>query len=230
MASTEDRIEVVQVGVQGPPGAGLGSHEDEDQTLMHVRQVTSTTRPAAPIEGQVIYETDTNLYKIYSGTAWVDYPTAIKAPSFRAYRNSTQSLASGTTNTRLQIDTVGFDPFGGYDTVNFEYVIPAGYDNTVWVFVAQVNWASLNNPDDGDYRRVDIKFDSGSGDTANARTQLWPPDNVQMYQQVTAIQPRNSGDKVYVVVGQESAGAAANNIQGGSASTFFTGYCIGRQT
>ena len=32
---------------------------------------TSTTRPAAPFEGQTIYETDTDLVKSYNGTSWV---------------------------------------------------------------------------------------------------------------------------------------------------------------
>ena len=32
---------------------------------------TSTTRPAAPFEGQTIYETDTDLVKSYNGSSWV---------------------------------------------------------------------------------------------------------------------------------------------------------------
>jgi hypothetical protein len=32
---------------------------------------TSTTRPASPYEGQVIYETDTNTLAVYDGTGWV---------------------------------------------------------------------------------------------------------------------------------------------------------------
>lgn len=38
---------------------------------------TSTTRPASPYEGQVIYETDTDLLRVYNGTAWrtVSYNT-----------------------------------------------------------------------------------------------------------------------------------------------------------
>jgi len=32
---------------------------------------TSTTRPASPYEGQVIYETDTDRYLIYNGSSWV---------------------------------------------------------------------------------------------------------------------------------------------------------------
>jgi hypothetical protein len=33
-------------------------------------QCTSTTRPAAPWGGQMIFETDTKLLRIWNGTAW----------------------------------------------------------------------------------------------------------------------------------------------------------------
>ena len=36
----------------------------------HIDIVTSTTRPSAPSEGQIIYETDTNLYFGWNGSAW----------------------------------------------------------------------------------------------------------------------------------------------------------------
>lgn len=36
----------------------------------HVEIVTSSTRPSSPSEGQIIYETDTNLYFGWNGSAW----------------------------------------------------------------------------------------------------------------------------------------------------------------
>lgn len=36
---------------------------------------TSSTRPASPYEGQVIYETDTDRTLVWNGTAWVDVST-----------------------------------------------------------------------------------------------------------------------------------------------------------
>lgn len=38
--------------------------------------VTSSTRPASPYNGQLIYETDTRKVYIYNGTSWVEQPTA----------------------------------------------------------------------------------------------------------------------------------------------------------
>lgn len=40
--------------------------------LSGVAVCTSTSRPAAPYAGQEIFETDTNLLKVWSGTAWED--------------------------------------------------------------------------------------------------------------------------------------------------------------
>lgn len=37
---------------------------------------TSSTRPASPYNGQLIYETDTRKVYIYNGTSWVEQPTA----------------------------------------------------------------------------------------------------------------------------------------------------------
>ena len=39
-------------------------------SVEHIDIVTSTTRPSAPSEGQIIYETDTNLYFGWNGSAW----------------------------------------------------------------------------------------------------------------------------------------------------------------
>ena len=41
------------------------------QSIVRPGVCTSTTRPASPYDGQMIYETDTNLVKVYEGAAWV---------------------------------------------------------------------------------------------------------------------------------------------------------------
>lgn len=40
------------------------------QSLVRPGVCTSSTRPASPFEGQVIYETDTDLVSVYNGSAW----------------------------------------------------------------------------------------------------------------------------------------------------------------
>ncbi len=62
---------------------------------------TSTTRPTAPYEGQVIYETDTDLVLIHNGTAFVEINSALtKAP------RGIIALASATTNATCTTETV----------------------------------------------------------------------------------------------------------------------------
>lgn len=41
------------------------------QSIIKSGVCTSTTRPASPYEGQLIYETDTDCIVFYNGTAWV---------------------------------------------------------------------------------------------------------------------------------------------------------------
>lgn len=51
---------------------GVLTSSDVNTFLMRqaVITCTSSTRPASPSEGMTIYETDTNLYAFYTGTAW----------------------------------------------------------------------------------------------------------------------------------------------------------------
>ena len=45
-------------------------NEHVNTEVVHVDIVTSSTRPSSPSEGQIIYETDTNLYYGWNGTSW----------------------------------------------------------------------------------------------------------------------------------------------------------------
>jgi hypothetical protein len=53
---------------------GVLTSSDVNTFLMRQSVITCTaaTRPASPNEGMLIYETDTDLFKVYSGTAWGD--------------------------------------------------------------------------------------------------------------------------------------------------------------
>lgn len=53
---------------------GVLTSSDVNTFLMRqaVITCTSSTRPASPSEGMTIYETDTDRYKTYSGSAWED--------------------------------------------------------------------------------------------------------------------------------------------------------------
>lgn len=70
------------------------------QSLVRPGVCTSSTRPASPFEGQVIYETDTKKIQIYNGTAWVTTNDANQTP-FSSWTAYTPVLTASTTNPTL---------------------------------------------------------------------------------------------------------------------------------
>lgn len=77
---------------------------------------TSSTRPAAPFDGQKIYETDTDLEWVWDGSSWT--PPEVQTPSVHVYRNtagpawySGLSIGSHVTFTTVEHDNDGmYDP------------------------------------------------------------------------------------------------------------------------
>ena len=59
---------------------------------------TSTTRPSNPFEGQMIYETDTDLTYIYGGTAWQQVSGGSAVGNSGLVYVSTTSLSAFSTN------------------------------------------------------------------------------------------------------------------------------------
>lgn len=74
---------------------GVLTSSDMNTFLMRQTVITCTaaTRPTSPNEGMTIYETDTDLYKTYSGTAWED---GFKSGAWITYTPSVLSRGSGT--------------------------------------------------------------------------------------------------------------------------------------
>ena len=67
---------------------------------------TSSTRPASPFEGQMIYETDTDLVLVWSGSAWVEIASMLtKAP--RGIMAFTESTSSDATITSEEVQITG---------------------------------------------------------------------------------------------------------------------------
>lgn len=67
------------------------------QSLVRPGVCTSSTRPASPFEGQVIYETDTNQTLVYSGSAWVmiadiDNPPALHLIANKSFTTSSEEI------------------------------------------------------------------------------------------------------------------------------------------
>lgn len=71
---------------------------------------TSSTRPASPYNGQLIYETDTRKVYIHNGTSWVEQPTAGMVDAkgdllVGTAADTAARLAAGSNNTVLVADS-----------------------------------------------------------------------------------------------------------------------------
>lgn len=92
MTATESRTSALEVVAHQHPGRVGG-----------VFLCTSGTRPANPTEGFTVYETDTNVYSYWDGSAWV---TVLDPAASRVY------TAKGTTQVTNSSSTVGSDITG----------------------------------------------------------------------------------------------------------------------
>ena len=128
---------------------------------------TSTTRPASPFDGMVIYETDTDKVAVYDASAWV-YKTGTTAPSAPGLTFiSTTTITSQTSVAFDNLFTstydnylVMFDNFAGstsadlrlqfrtagpttISTSYYSAIDGYGYDGTAMTAKRQSNAASL---------------------------------------------------------------------------------------
>jgi hypothetical protein len=76
---------------------GVLTSSDVNTFLMRQSVITCTaaTRPASPNEGMLIYETDTDLFKVYSGTAWVDMGEFVSG-AWISFTPTIRSFGAGT--------------------------------------------------------------------------------------------------------------------------------------
>ncbi len=65
---------------------------------------TSSTRPASPVEGQTIYETDTDRQLVWNGSAWLAPSVTYRPPSVKLERLSGQVISDANTATILWDD------------------------------------------------------------------------------------------------------------------------------
>ena len=95
-----------------------------------VQFVTSTTRPSPATEGQIVYETDTNLYFGYNGSDWVSVGGGAKGGGTNQvfYENETNVTDDYTINTGFNAMSAGPITVDGGVTVT----VP---DGSVWTVV-----------------------------------------------------------------------------------------------
>ena len=65
------------------------------QSIVRPGVCTSSTRPASPYDGQVIYETDTDLVRIWNGSTWVPQGSTIQQIQY--YQSTSQVQFTSST-------------------------------------------------------------------------------------------------------------------------------------
>ena len=114
---------------------------------------TSTTRPTAPYEGQMIYETDTDMVAIWNGTAW--RYIAATTPT----QGSVLQVVTGNTSTGVANNTSTYADSGLSATIT-----PKSTSNRILVQVFQ--FFGKNNSDAEN--RVQVKLVRNSTDLINS--------------------------------------------------------------
>lgn len=78
------------------------------QSLVRPGVCTSSTRPASPFEGQVIYETDTDLVQVYNGSGWYSLGRVVPSTSGTVLQVvSTHKTDTFTTTSTTYTDITG---------------------------------------------------------------------------------------------------------------------------
>jgi len=93
-----------------------------------VQVTTSSARPSSPAEGMVIYETDTNRFMVWDGTAWVRFSwSKTSSRTGCSVRKTTNSgaMTSGSSYS-TSFDTEDYDSDGFITVSSGTITIPTG--------------------------------------------------------------------------------------------------------
>ena len=118
---------------------------------------TSTTRPEAPFNGQVIYETDTKQTLVWQGTAWVMLTDADQPPGLQLVKS--QAVGTGVSSVTVT------DAFSA-DYANYRIIVEGGTQSAVSPVVS-FQLASGGVASTANYYATFI-FTAYSGSTFNA--------------------------------------------------------------
>lgn len=120
---------------------------------------TSTTRPASPYDGQVIYETDTDKVAVYDSSSWV-YKTGTShvAPALIQVVPTSVAVTGGSATG--SVDTNGNITFALATGIIINGIFSASYD----YYHMRVSITACSGNDDN----VEIRYTTGG--TANANT------------------------------------------------------------
>lgn len=125
---------------------------------------TSSNRPANPYDGMMIYETDTNLVRIWNGTAW-------KTLSYSDYTSGSVIQVQSTTKTDTQtLATATYTDITGLSVS----ITPTSTSSKVLVS-ANITAYAQTNASQGFIRLVRDSTAIGIGTAAGSRVQATAP-------------------------------------------------------
>ena len=126
--------------------------------------VTSSNRPANPYDGMMIYETDTNLVRIWNGTTW-------KTLSYSDYTNGSVIQVQSTTKT----DTQTFTTATYTDITGLSVSITPTATSSKVLVSANITAYAQTNSTQGFIRLVRDSTAIGVGTAAGSRVQATAP-------------------------------------------------------
>lgn len=133
------------------------------QSLVRPGVCTSSTRPASPFEGQVIYETDTDKVLAYNGSAWEEYRKAGAGQVLQVVSTTKTDAFSVSVNAGASADVTGLSAS----------ITPSSTSNKILVIV-NIHGASFLAASIGSiqYKIIRDSTDICLGDAASSRTRV----------------------------------------------------------
>ncbi len=156
---------------------------------------TSSTRPASPVTGMLILETDTQHILVYDGSIWSRWShyTSAGRTGLRLTRSANQSI-NNNTDTSISWDTIALNSDGYISVPSTTITIPTGLGGT-YSLTTNVTYASAA----GTIHYVDIEAGGVSYRSAGISG-----DSLQTWTGVIALA---SADTVVIRTNQQSGGS-----------------------
>jgi len=151
------------------------------QSLVRPGVCTSSTRPASPFEGQLIFETDTNRVVAYDGSAWVYAVDTDQPPGLQLVKTQTigTAVSSVTVTNAFSAD---FDNYlitidGGVASTNIDLNMQLGSTTSTYRYsIMYMSYTSNTvNGLSGDNTTEWIHCGQGNTDQLNGRIMIFSP-------------------------------------------------------
>ena len=170
---------------------------------------TSSTRPASPFEGQIIYETDTGLSLIYDGSAWVSPSVTHKPPSVKLERTTGQVVYDASAAIMVW-DSEVWDTDGMHDNAINQDRITVNTPG-IYLVIGAVRYSAGVSDDSSvtiwlNGSTFIVRDEGGPANTAGGRT-------------VSAFVNMNANDYLHLQVYQNNS---ANTSRTTTSGTFFS--------